>query len=78
EDPRTFDQRRADALSAIFHAICDAGEAPLHPDHLVSTAATHESQEHAAEEEVLPASDTDVPASPTRPSEVPASPAHAP
>lgn len=29
EDPRTFDQRRADYLGAIFHAICDAGEAPL-------------------------------------------------
>lgn len=33
EDARTFDQRRADYLGAIFHAICDAGEAPLHPSH---------------------------------------------
>src|SRR5690554_4533784 len=39
DDPRSFDQRRADALSAIFHAVCDAGEAPLHPDHLVSTSS---------------------------------------
>jgi len=34
EDPRSFDQRRADALSAIFWAVCEAGEAPLHPEHL--------------------------------------------
>jgi len=43
DDPRTFDQRRADGLSAIFHAILDAGEAPLHPDHLITPAASEES-----------------------------------
>ena len=38
EDPRSFDQRRADYLGAIFHAICDAGEAPLHRDHVPGSA----------------------------------------
>ena len=38
EDPRTFDQRRADYLGAIFHALCNSGEAPLHPDHVFSAA----------------------------------------
>lgn len=49
EDPRTFDQRRADYLGAIFHAICDAGEAPLDARSLTSDPkATGSTAHHGA------------------------------
>lgn len=49
EDPRTFDQRRADYLGAIFHAICDAGEAPLDARSLTSApTATGSTAHHGA------------------------------
>ena len=42
EDPRTFDQRRADYLAAIFHAICDTGQAPLaHRPHREAISGHH-------------------------------------
>jgi|GEM_PF-233634 len=62
DDPRTFDQRRADGLSAIFHAILDTGEAPLHPDHLIATAA---SEEPASEEPTSTGAASDVDSFPT-------------
>ena len=63
DDPRTFDQRRADYLASIFHAICDAGEAPLHPSHIgeltQTEAASQDSPETVATRE--PGNVSDVP-----------------